>query len=157
MNRRNVALFSVGLLCYGVCELVPLTSAVFVWQIYGTATPTVGDVTVPFGSFSWMVQFDKPLFMLFSMPGLVFFFWCFSYMKLSRFNQVMLYSFTTFAVILAIPDWLYEPSGSAYYEILKYYGGLGSLFMAFIAVTLYIQGWAFPEREKVPKEGKGTY
>jgi hypothetical protein len=156
MNRKSVAVFALGLACYAVCEIVPLTSAIGVWQIYGTPTPDK-FTGVPFGSFSWMVQFDKPLFMLFAVPALLFFFWSFSYLKMARINQVMLYSFTTLAVVFAIPDWLWEPSGSAYYEILKYYGGLGSLFVAFIAITLYIQAWVLPERMKVPKEEKGTY
>ena len=143
MNRKSILIFCVGWFFYAIAELVPLTAVIGVWEIYGNFTPQF--VTgVPGGWFVYAVQFDKPLLMVLAMLSFPFFFWCFSYMKMDRLTHVGLYTSTTLAVILAIPDWFWN-IGSGYYEILKYYSGLASLFVAFFAVVLYIRAWAFPE------------
>ena len=151
INRNNVALFISGLICYAFCEIVPLTSAIFVWQIYGELDPTSISGT-PFANFSYMVQFDKPALMLFSIPALFIFFLTFSYIKVPRYYLVLLQSLTTFGVIAAIPDWIWYV-GSPYYEILKYYSGLLSLFLMFAATIMYLEAWLFwgPESSKIVK------
>lgn len=139
MNKKDLVIFSSGLVCYALCEIVPLTSAIFVWQIYGTPDP-LSLTQTPFANFSYMIQFDKPAFMLFSVPALILFFWTFSYLKVSRLYGVLLQSMTTFGVIAAIPDWTWY-LGSPYYEILKYYAGVLSLVVMFAAIIMYLEAW----------------
>ena len=132
MKIETVA-FIVGWSFFGIAEIAPLFDSASLMPLFFPNDPTT---RIPLAAFAYDTDFFKPLFMFSTVPAIWFLFLSFSYLKASRLFVVGLQYLATWTVFLAIPDMIW-PLGSIYYETLKYYFGVLSLFMAFLTILLY--------------------
>lgn len=131
--KLSTAYFVLGWTFFGLAEIPPLFDSASIPSLFFPNDPFT---VIPLQRFAYDTDFYKPLFMFCTVPALLFLFLAFSYLKGPRLFSVGLPFLATWTIFLAIPDMIW-PLGSIYYETLKYYFGVLSLFMAFSTVLAY--------------------